>query len=135
MAVVKRNQLSYPSNEKKDLEIKNSQINAQEIRMKELEENHQAQMKKQEKKLKDLENVCKQKNRKEKISDDKDSETKIHTDTAIKCGKCEFQTTSRQGLKIHMARLNSNLNFDEFPAAFDICEKNLENATAKLRWL
>ena len=40
-------------------------------------------MKKQEKKLKDLENVCKQKNRK-----DKDSETKIHTDTAIKCGKC-----------------------------------------------
>ena len=30
-------------------------------------------MKKQEKKLKDLENVCKQKSRKEKISEEKDS--------------------------------------------------------------
>ena len=117
-------------NLQKDLEIKNSQINSIEMRMKELEETNQTHFKKQEKKIKDLESVCKQKNKKEKIpviTEEKDSETKIYTDTSIKCGKCDFTTTSRQGLKIHMSRLHSKINFDQFPAACDICEKVFDN--------
>ena len=49
------------SNLRKDLEIKNTQINALEMRMEELEKEHHAHKKQQDKKIKDLENSCKQK--------------------------------------------------------------------------
>ena len=67
---------------------------------------------------KDLENSYNQMILKEKSYD-----TKIHSDTSIKCDNCDFITTSRKGLKIRNSRVNSMLNLETFPAACDICEK------------
>ena len=55
------------NNFKKDLEVKDAQINGVELRLQELEKEHKAYKKQQEKKMKELENTCKQKARKEKI--------------------------------------------------------------------
>ena len=70
-------------------------------------------------KIKDSENKCKQKTRRENEAD-----PKIYKHVDIKCGKCEYSTTSRQGLKIHNTKVHSKINFEEFPAACDICDKN-----------
>ena len=37
------------------------------------------------------------------------------------CRECDFTTTSRQGLKIHRSKSHSKINFEQFPAACDIC--------------
>ena len=95
--------------------------------MEELEKEQKAQKKQQEKKIKDLENLCKIKNRK-----DTGSDLEISKVNDLKCKKCDYTTTSKQGLKIHNARVHSQVNFDEFPAACDICEKILDNE-AKLK--
>ena len=105
-----------------DLEEKNAKINALEIRMEEMEKEHMAYKKKQEKKVKDLENIYKQKFTKQKAS-----EPVITEDSSIQCNKCEYKTTSRQGLKIHNAKVHSKINFEEFPAACDICDTILDN--------
>ena len=47
----------------------------------------------------------------------------------FKCTKCYYTTTSRQGLKIHNTKAHSKIDFDEFPAACDVCEKVLDNET------
>ena len=57
------------SNLRNGLETKNAQISALEIKMEELEKDHHTQKKKQEKKIKDLENTCKQKFTKPKNSE------------------------------------------------------------------
>ena len=115
---------SQIGNLRNDLEIKNAQISALEIRMEEMEKEHLNHKKKQEKKIKDLENACKQKFTKQKVS-----EPIITEETSIQCEKCEYTTTSRQGLKIHNSKVHSKINFEEFPAACDICEKVLSNTT------
>ena len=75
------------NNFKKDLEVKDAQINGVELRLQELEKEHKAYKKQQEKKMKELENTCKQKSRKEK-----DSHTKVEH---FNCTDCDFITTSR----------------------------------------
>ena len=45
----------------------------------------------------------------------------------LKCKHCDYTTTSRQGLKIHNTKVHSLVDFKEFPAVCDICEKILEN--------
>ena len=45
----------------------------------------------------------------------------------IKCPMCDFQTTSKQGLKIHNSKVHSKINFADFPAACDVCEQVLSN--------
>ena len=92
------------------------------MRFEEVEKDHKAFKKQQEKKIKDLENACKQKTKK-----GNESEPRISKHVDIKCGKCEYSTTSRQGLKIHNTKIHSKINVEEFPAACDICEKILEN--------
>ena len=54
---------SQISNLKKDLEIKNTQINSLDLRLCELEKEHQSHKKQQEKEIKDLENLCRQKSK------------------------------------------------------------------------
>ena len=95
------------------------------MRLEEVEKDHKAFKKQQEKKIKDLENACKQ-----KTKEGNESEPRIPKHVDIKCGKCEYSTTSRQGLKIHNTKIHSKINFEEFPAACDICEKILENETS-----
>ena len=107
---------------KKDLAEKNAMINGLEIKINELDKEHQKYRKQQEKKIKDLENTCKQKPKKEI-----NHENKISEEKAIKCNKCDFSTTSRQGLKIHNSKTHSKINYEEFPAACDVCEKVLDN--------
>ena len=55
------------------------------------------------------------------------SENNISEENSLKCKNCDYTTTSRQGLKIHNTKIHSKVNFEEFPAACDICEKVLEN--------
>ena len=52
--------------------------------------------------IKDLENACKQKFTKQKIS-----EPTITEDSSIQCEKWENTTTSKQGLKIHNWKVHS----------------------------
>ena len=94
-----------------------------EIRLEELEKEHKVYKKQQEKKLKELENLLKQKTKKV-------NERTIPEENSFKCRKCDYTTTSRQGLKIHNAKVHSNVNFEEFPAACDICEKVLDNESS-----
>ena len=78
--------------------------------------------KKDEKKIKDLENTNRQ-----KFTKQKNSEATITEKSSIQCEKCEYTTTSRQGLKIHNLKVNSKINYDEFPAACDVPEKVFTN--------
>ena len=109
---------------KKDIECQNATINGLEIRLEELEKENKRYKKQQEKKIKELENLLKLKPKKAK-----DNETTSTEENSFKCRKCNYTTTSRQGLKIQNAKVHSTLNFDEFPAACDICEKVLDNET------
>ena len=106
---------------KKHIETKNSQISGLELRLEEIEKGHQAFKKHQEKKIKELENVSKQKVVKGAV------EEKVHKENNFKCSECDFITNSRQGLKIHKSKTHSKINFEEFPAACNICEKVLDN--------
>ena len=92
------------------------------MRIEELKKDHHIQKKEQGKKIKELENVWKQKVRKVQVS-----ENNISEENSLKCKNCDYTTTSRQGLKIHNTKIHSKVNFEEFPAACDICEKVLEN--------
>ena len=76
-------------NLKKDLEIKNAQINGMEMRIEELEKEHQTVKKEQTKKIKELENASKQTTRKVK-----DSETKIQEENA------EIMTTQQHQSRV-----------------------------------
>ena len=109
---------------KKDFEIRIAHINGLDMRIEELEKDYQSQKKEQGKKIKELENAFKQKAKKVKVSEDKISE-----ENSFQCNNCDFSTTSKQGLKIHNTKIHSRVNFEEFPAACDICEKVLENVT------
>ena len=57
----------------------------------------------------------------------------MYEENSIKCNNCDYTTTSRQGLKIHNTKVHSTVNFEEFPAACDICEKVLENESSLSR--
>ena len=93
------------------------------MRVEELEKDNQTQKKQHEKKIKEILNSFKQRNNKEKESEKSTSE-----DNIINCDFCDYKTTSRQGLKIHISKVHSKkINFKEFPAACDICEKILDN--------
>ena len=87
-----------------------------------MEKAHQKHKKQYEKKIKDIENVCKQKLIKERIP-----ENNFPEERRIQCNKCDYTTTSRQGLKIHSSKVHSKIDFVEFPAVCDVCEKVLEN--------
>lgn len=106
---------------KKDVETKNAQIVGLELRLGEIEKGHQAFKKHQEKKMKELENVTKQK------AGGYVAEANVYKENNFKCRECDFTTSSRPGLKIHKSKTHSKINFEEFPAACNICEKVLDN--------
>ena len=106
---------------KKDVETKNAQIVGLELRLGEIEKGHQAFKKHQEKKMKELENITKQK------AGGVVAEANVYKENNFKCRECDFTTSSRPGLKIHKSKTHSKINFEEFPAACNICEKVLDN--------
>jgi hypothetical protein len=44
-----------------------------------------------------------------------------------KCSKCEFETVSNKGLKIHMKRKHTKYETLKYPRKCDLCEKTFEN--------
>ena len=88
-----------------------------------------AYKKHQEKKVKELENKLKQKAGKE-VS----AEIKTTNENSYNCREFDFTTTSRQGLKIHRSKSHSKINFEQFPAACDICELVLESQKSPSRF-
>ena len=90
--------------------------------MDDLEKDYSVQRKQQEKKIKELENSLKQ-----RVKKGKAAESTVPEDASIQCINCDFKTTSKQGLKIHNSKVHSKINFEEFPAACDVCEKILQN--------
>ena len=89
---------------KEHLENKTSIINGLEIKLEELEKFHQKHNKQHEKKLKDLENSVKQRKSKDVIP-----ETEV--ENKKKCDKCDYTTSSRQGLKIHTTKTHPKIRF------------------------
>ena len=83
---------------KEHLENKTSIINGLEIKLEELEKFHQKHNKQHEKKLKDLENSVKQRKSKDVIP-----ETEV--ENKKKCDKCDYTTSSRQGLLLLLLHL------------------------------
>ena len=79
---------------KEDLKEKDAKINGLEIKLDELEKSKQKYKKQHEKKIKEIENQCKQKMSKERIPE-------LPEKKDIQCNKCDYTTTSRQGLQIH----------------------------------
>ena len=110
---------------KKELKNKTSQINSLEIKLEELEKSQVKHNKLQEKKIKEMENYIKQTKGKGKKSEK--SENDILVEDIIKCEKCDYTTTSRQGLKIHNAKTHSKIDFEAFPAACNVCEQVFDN--------
>ena len=104
---------------KKDQEDKDSKINGFDMRLDELEKDHQKQKKQSEKKIKELEASHKQATSKDKVSQPKMSAEEII------CSMCDFTTTSKQVLKIYNSKVHSKIDFASFPAACDVCEKVL----------
>ena len=45
----------------------------------------------------------------------------------FKCSKCDFETFSKKGLKIHMKRKHTKYETLKYPRKCDLCEKTLEN--------
>jgi hypothetical protein len=62
-------------------------------------------LKKSPKKHKYKDSRLEQKTRREK-----DSETQISEEQQIKCNKCDYTTTSRQGLKIHRTKVHLKID-------------------------
>ena len=98
---------------------KDAQINGFELRLQELEKEHKTYKKEKEKKIKELENTCKQKARKEK-----DNDTKVDH---FNCTACDFITTSRQGLKTHTTRKHTKLCSEKYPKTCEFCEMELDS--------
>ena len=109
---------------KEDLKDKDAKINGLEIKLEESEKAQQKHKKHFEKKLKEIENLCKQKMGKEKMLENSLPEKKN-----IQCNKCDYTTTTRQGLKIHNSKVHSKIDFVTFPAVCDVCEMVLETET------
>ena len=107
---------SQLTNLRKDFEVKDKKINALELRLEELEKDHKVYKKQNEKKIKDLENACKQKTRKENIEGDE-----------LSCDLCDFKTNSKPGLKTHCKRKHSERNKNNFPRSCDLCDQQIQS--------
>ena len=44
----------------------------------------------------------------------------------MKCGKCEFETSSERGLKVHMKREHTAFSADKFPLTCDLCDETVK---------
>ena len=109
---IKENQIQ---NLKKDLENKNAQLNSLDIRVEELEKENKAQKKQQDKKLKELETLFKNKSKKETNAE------------VFKCSDCEFEAKTKGGLKTHMARVHTKNKSLQYPYQCEVCDDTLEN--------
>ena len=109
---ISENQLK---NVKEDLKSKNAHINSLEIRVDELEKENKSQKKQHDKKLKELENLFKNKYKKE---------TNVEV---FKCSNCEFEAKTKGGLKTHMARVHTKNKNLLFPYQCEVCDNTLKN--------
>ena len=59
----------------------------------------------------------------------KDSKDEYETEKSFKCEKCNFQTNSQSGLKIHNKKKHTLVNKETYPKKCDLCEKEVYNAS------
>ena len=109
---INENQLG---NLKQDMEDKIAQVNSLDMRVEELEKENRAQKKQHEKKIKELENLLKNKCKKE---------TKAEV---FKCSDCEFEAKTKGGLKTHIARVHTKTKNLEYPCQCEVCDSTLKN--------
>ena len=100
-------------NQRKDLEAKKSHIHGLEIRLDELEKKFKSEKLAKDKKIKELENLVKNKGKR-----DQDS---------FKCSECEFVSKSKNGLKTHKAKMHTKTKESEYPAECELCEAKLSS--------
>ena len=100
-------------NQRKDLEAKQSHILGLEIRLDELEKKYKSEKLAKDKKIKELENLVKNKGKR-----DPDS---------FKCSECEFVSKSKNGLKTHKAKMHTKTKESEYPAECELCEAKLSS--------
>ena len=62
--------------------------------------------------------------RKDNVGTSKDES---ETEKSFKCEKCNFQTNSQSGLKIHNKKKHTLVNKETYPKKCDLCEKEVYN--------
>ena len=75
--------------------------------------------KSKDKKIKELEKAVKI-----RINDEKVVEIKK---PVLKCKDCNFETTSKRGLNVHIRRRHSNFKEQEYPSECDFCDSILDS--------
>ena len=101
--------------QKEKLEEKNAYILQLELRLGEIEKKFKEEQIRTDKRIRDLENANKSKNNEK------------NEDTSFKCKDCEFYTTSKRGLRVHIKKKHTNLKSDVFPIECDFCDDKLES--------
>ena len=87
--------------------------------MGDIENKFKEEKKFKEKKMKDLENRIKCESRNNKNTD---SNKEI-----FKCSDCDFETSSKRGLNVHIKRKHTNLKDAVYPKECDFCDAKLKN--------
>ena len=91
-----------------------TKIASLELRVEELEKKFLNEKKFKDRKIKDLENLLK--NKSEKAMKEN-----------FKCEYCDFQTPSERGLNVHIKRKHTNMKADKFSVECDFCEFNAKS--------
>ena len=106
-----KNLESKVDHQRKDLDTKNSQILGLEMKLDELEKKYKSDKLAKDKKIKELENIVKNKGKRDQES--------------FKCSDCEFVSKSKNGLKTHKAKMHTKTKESEYPAECEFCQAKL----------
>ena len=88
-----------------------------------LEKKNKEETKLFENKIKELENNFEQRDKKNVERIQKlESSSQVKSEIKRKCTKCDFETVSERGLKVHIKRKHTSLNVEKFPQTCDMCE-------------
>ena len=62
-----------------------------------------------------------------------DKLSEVETNEKFKCDKCDFESSSKHGLKVHPTRKHTNITKEKYPRKCDLCEKKFLNHTEMKR--
>jgi hypothetical protein len=106
---IKQDNLKHCHNLEKEVIVKATVIEGQQSKINELED-----------RLAKVENILeKQINNKKEVPRTK----------PLKCTKCQYETNSRSGFKVHQAKKHTSVDKVKFPKNCDICGKEFKTAT------
>ena len=118
---------------KKCLAEKDSYIVNLENKVKDMDSNFEAQ----NLKIKNLENsnqeIMKELAKFKENMSNNDNLAEVETEEKFKCDKCDFESNSKHGLKVHITRKHTNMTKEKYPRKCDLCEKKFLNHTEMKR--